>query len=132
MLKVCIAALLALALTGCGILYKVDVYQGNLLESKAVELLEPGMSKRVVFTLLGSPSIQDPFHNDRWDYVASVRKRGGKTEIKALTLTFQGDTLATISGDYFPEADEELMKEMARYGNLPRDDKKKKQQRPQG
>ncbi len=124
--KACLALLLGLALSGCGIIYKVDVYQGNLLESKAVEQLEPGLSKRQVFALLGSPSVQDPFHNERWDYVASVRKRGGETEVKALVLTFQGDTLAKVEGDYFPEADEQLMKDMRRYGNLPRDDKKKK------
>ncbi len=132
MFKACLAALIGLALSGCGLLYKVDIYQGNLLESKAVEQLEPGLSKRQVFALLGSPSVQDPFHTSRWDYVASVRKRGGDTEVKALVLTFQGDSLATISGDYFPEADEELMKEMRRYGNLPRDDKKKKRQQRSG
>ena len=129
MLKPCLALALGLALSGCGVIYKVDVYQGNLLESSAVEQLEPGLSKRQVFALLGSPSVQDPFHRSRWDYVATVSKRGGETEVKNLVLTFQGDTLATISGDYFPENDEALMKEMRRYGNLPRDDKKKRQQR---
>jgi outer membrane protein assembly factor BamE len=126
MLKLCLALLVALAVSGCGLVYKVDVYQGSLLESKAVEQLEPGMSKRQVFALLGSPSVQDPFHHERWDYIASVRKRGGDTEVKALVLTFQGDTLASIEGEYFPEADEELIKEMRRYGNLPRSDKQKK------
>lgn len=126
MQKFVIASLFALLLSGCGVLYKVDIYQGNLLEASAVEQLQPGLSKRQVFALLGSPSIQDPFHGQRWDYVASMRKRGGETEVKALVLTFQGDTLATISGDYFPENDEALMVEMRRYGNLPRDDKSKR------
>ncbi len=132
MLKPCLALSLAFALGGCGVIYKVDVYQGNLLESTAVEQLEPGLSKRQVFALLGSPSVQDPFHRSRWDYVATVSKRGEKTEVKNLVLTFQGDTLASISGDYFPENDEALMKDMRRYGNLPRDDKKKRQQRRGG
>lgn len=132
MLKPCLALALGLALSGCGVIYKVDVYQGNLLEASAVEQLEPGLSKRQVFALLGSPSVQDPFHRSRWDYVATVSKRGSRTEVKNLVLTFQGDTLATISGDYFPENDEALMKDMRRYGNLPRDDKKKRQQRRGG
>ncbi len=129
MLKPCLALALGLTVSGCGVIYKVDVYQGNLLEASAVEQLEPGLSKRQVFALLGSPSVQDPFHRSRWDYVATVSKRGSPTEVKNLVLTFQGDTLATISGDYFPENDEALMVEMRRYGNLPRDDKKKRQQR---
>lgn len=127
--KFFIASLFALLASGCGVLYKVDIYQGNLLEASSVEQLEPGLSKRQVFALLGSPSVQDPFHRQRWDYVASIRKRGGDTEVKALVLTFQGDTLASISGDYFPENDEALMIEMRRYGNLPREDKSKQRRR---
>lgn len=123
------ALALALLLGGCGLIYKVDVYQGNLLKTSAVEQLEPGMSKRQVFALLGSPSVQDPFHHSRWDYVSSVRKRGGDTDVKALTLTFQGDALASIEGDYFPDDDVALMRQMARYGNLPREERNK---RPRG
>ncbi|MBD8524512.1 outer membrane protein assembly factor BamE [Pseudomarimonas arenosa] len=123
-----IAALLATALSGCGIIYKVNVYQGNLLEARDVEQLKPGLNKRQVMALLGSPSVQDPFHKDRWDYVATVSRRGSDPEIKNLTLTFDGDQLADIGGDYFPEQDLELIRELYRqYGpNLPRDEKNKR------
>lgn len=121
--KFLIAIAFALATGGCGVLYKVDIYQGNLLEAEAVEQLKPGLTKRQVFALLGSPSIRDPFHASRWDYVASQRKRGGKTEVKALVLTFEGDLLATVEGEHFPENDEQLMRDMRRYGNLPREDR---------
>ena len=120
--------LLALAtaalLGGCGVIYKVDVYQGSLLEKRNVDQLKPGLTKRQVYALLGSPSVSDPFHQARWDYVATVAKRGGDPDIKNLVLTFEGDSLATIEGDYFPEQDEALAKEMRRYGNLPRDKEK--------
>jgi outer membrane protein assembly factor BamE len=113
-------------LGGCGVIYKVDVYQGSLLEKKNVEQLQTGFTKRQVFALLGSPSVQDPFHQSRWDYVATVSKRGRQTEVKNLVLTFDGDSLASIEGDYFPEQDEALAKEMRRYGNLPRDKDKER------
>ena len=120
--------LLALATTallgGCGVIYKVDVYQGSLLEKRNVDQLKPGLTKRQVYALLGSPSVSDPFHQERWDYVAPVAKRGGEADIKSLVLTFDGDALATIEGDYFPEQDEALAREMRRYGNLPRDKEK--------
>ena len=119
-LALAIAALTA----GCGVIYKVDVYQGSLLEKRDVDQLKPGLTKRQVYALLGSPSISDPFHQERWDYVASVSKRGRDPEIKNLVLTFDGDVLATIEGEYFPEQDEELAREMRRYGNLPRDTEK--------
>jgi len=111
----------AVLLGGCGLIYKVDVYQGNLLEKKNVDQLKTGLTKRQVFALLGSPSVRDPFHQSRWDYVSTVSKRGGDTEVKNLVLTFEGENLASIDGDYFPEQDEALVKEMRRYGNLPRE-----------
>ena len=109
-------------LGGCGVIYKVDVYQGSLLEKKNVEQLQTGQTKRQVFALLGSPSVQDPFHQSRWDYVASVQKRGGDREVKNLVLSFDGETLASIEGDYFPEQDLTLERTLrGRYGNLARD-----------
>jgi outer membrane protein assembly factor BamE len=126
MSKLLIALFCAAFLAGCGLIYKVDIYQGNLLETKNVEQLKAGLTKRQVYALLGTPSVQDPFHQSRWDYVATVSKRGGDTEIKNLVLTFDGDTLATIDGDYFPEQDEELAREMTRYGNLPREKDKER------
>ena len=122
------ALLLTAALTaGCGIIYHTPVYQGNLLESKNVEQLKVGMSKQDVIALVGSPSIADPFHSQRWDYVATEQDRRAqrKPDIKTLTLTFDGNALASIEGNYFPEQDKELSKKMARFGNLPRDKKKK-------
>lgn len=119
----------AMLLGGCGVIYKVDVYQGNLLEKKNVDQLKTGLTKRQVFALLGSPSVRDPFHQSRWDYISTVSKRGGDTEVKNLVLTFEGDNLASIDGDYLPEQDEALVKEMRRYGNLPREKDKERRGR---
>jgi outer membrane protein assembly factor BamE len=124
MRKLLLALLVAALLGGCGVIYKVDVYQGSLLEKKNVDQLKPGLTKRQVYALLGTPSVSDPFHQERWDYVATVRLRGGDTDIKNLVLTFDGDVLATVEGDYFPEEDDALARKMRRYGNLPRDKEK--------
>ena len=115
------------ATAGCGVIYHAPVYQGNLLESKNVEQLKPGMSKQAVLALLGTPSIADPFHSQRWDYAATEQDHRGQTrpEIKTLSLTFNGDVLASIDGTYFPEQDKDLAKKMTKFGNLPRDKKKK-------
>ncbi|HEU0153819.1 MAG TPA: outer membrane protein assembly factor BamE [Arenimonas sp.] len=118
--------------TGCGLIYRQPVFQGNLLESKNVEQLKAGMTRQQVFSLLGSPPVADPFHQDRWDYVATERRRRGDTEIKNLTLWFEGETLARWEGEYFPEADQALAIEMRRFGNLARDKDKPRQPRPQG
>ncbi|MBK9493343.1 MAG: Outer membrane protein assembly factor BamE precursor [Alphaproteobacteria bacterium ADurb.BinA280] len=116
----------ALLFSGCGIIYKVDVYQGNLLDERNVAQLKTGMSKRQVLSLLGTPAVRDPFHAARWDYVATQSQRGSDTEVKNLSLMFDGDTLTSIEGDYFAKQDDELRKRLARYGNLPKEERNKR------
>ena len=114
--------LVALGTAGCGILYKQPIYQGNLIEQSAVEQLQVGMGKQQVLTLLGTPSIADPFHHQRWDYTATERvNRRGTTEVKNLTLWFENDALARWDGEYFAEQDKELSERMRRFGNLPKE-----------
>ncbi len=123
-----LVAALAAMTAGCGILYRQPIYQGNLLEKTAIDQLQTGMSKQQVAALLGSPSIADPFHHDRWDYTTTQRTgRTGKAEIKNFTLHFENDSLAKWDGDYFAEQDEELARLAPKqFGyNLKKDDKKK-------
>ena len=127
MRKLLFVAALAVAASGCGVLYKQPIYQGNLIEKKAADQLQVGMSRQQVQALLGTPSVADPFHHDRWDYIASERTgRMGHTQVKDLTLWFQGDSLAKWEGEYFAEQDEALVQEMRKFGNLPKDKGKKK------
>ena len=115
-----------LLLGGCGLIYKVDVYQGNRLDEDGVAQLKPGLSKRQVQSLIGAPALDDPFHASRWDYISTVSQRGEKMQVRNLVLTFDGDSLATIEGDSFPEENLELMRRMTRYGNLAKEKDKKR------
>ena len=132
MRKLVLIALLASATAGCGILYRQPIYQGNLLEKAQVDQLQAGMSKQQVEALIGSPSIADPFHHDRWDYTASERvHRTGRTEVKSMTLWFENEALSKWEGEYFPEQDAELARFVTRkFGpNLAKDDKNKRRGR---
>src|SRR3546814_11353034 len=53
MRKLLILALVALMVSGCGIVYRQPIYQGNLLEKSAIDQLQPGMSKQQAIGLLG-------------------------------------------------------------------------------
>ncbi|MBL8298887.1 MAG: outer membrane protein assembly factor BamE [Rhodanobacteraceae bacterium] len=106
---------LAFTLAGCGIVYRPDVQQGSLLSKPIVDQLKPGMTKRQVTLLLGTPSLTSPFESDRWDYVSSIQRRGGKITTKNLSLTFENDALARIEGDYFPEDPQQLIKDAKKY-----------------
>jgi outer membrane protein assembly factor BamE len=132
MRKLVLVLSVALVTTGCGIVYRQPIYQGNLLEKTAVDQLQVGMSKQQVLLLLGTPSIADPFHHERWDYTASQRVgRVHKAEAKNFTLWFEGDALTKWEGDYFPEQDEQLAKaSVKQFGrNLAKDKDKEKKRR---
>ncbi|MDR6674837.1 outer membrane protein assembly factor BamE [Xanthomonas sp. 1678] len=124
-----LVAVVALSTAGCGIIYKQPIYQGNLIKQAAVDQLKVGQSKQQVSALLGTPSIPDPFHAQRWDYTSSERvDRVGKTEIKNFVVYFENDTVTRWEGEYFPDRDSELAKNSVRqFGrNLAKDKKKQR------
>ena len=129
MRKAFLFLLAAVLLSGCNFAYRQPIFQGNLLDKQNVEQLKPGMTRTQVIALVGDPPVADPFHHERWDYIASARRGHGKTEVKNLTLWFEGDALAKMEGEYFPERDSELLKQISKFGfyNLPKekDDKKR-------
>jgi len=99
-----LAVLAAVLLSACSALaYKQDIQQGNVLDNEDVAQLETGMTKRQVQVLLGTPSIQSPFHSDRWDYMNSYAPRGNKPKLRVLTLFFDNNSLASIEGSYLDE-----------------------------
>ena len=129
MRKLLLVLIATLLVSGCGLLYRQPVFQGNLLDKTAVDQLQAGMDRQQVMVLLGTPSIRDPFHHDRWDYVASQRiGRTGKPEVKAMTLWFENGQLSRWEGEYFPEQDSELSRDAIRYfgPNLAKDKNKRR------
>ena len=45
------------------LLYKIDIQQGNVINQEMLNKLEPGMDKKRVKFIMGTPVIVDPFHN---------------------------------------------------------------------
>ncbi len=110
-LTTCVALLL---LAGCGVVYKQNIQQGNVLDRDDVAQLQEGMTKRQVEILLGSPSIRSPFHGNRWDYMNTFTVRGRKTTRRVLTLHFEDDRLVRMEGNYLDEQEltDEALREM--------------------
>jgi len=76
--------------------YKPSIMQGSVLDIKTVEKLQLGMSKNAVMNLIGSPSINDPFHHYQWDYIHHSIINGEQVINYHLRLIFDGDILAEI------------------------------------
>jgi outer membrane protein assembly factor BamE len=100
-----ITMLLATAvLSGCGLIYKQNIQQGNAIEQEDLDELYIGMNQRQVLFVLGTPSVRDPFHQDRWDYVQTFSRRGGDPVMRTVTLRFDNGLLSEIIGQDDPFA----------------------------
>lgn len=84
--------------TGCKLIYKQNVQQGNAHEQEDLDQVQLGMTKKQVAYLLGTPAVQDPFHKDRWDYISMLSRRGGEPVRRLVTLTFENDVLIATDG----------------------------------
>jgi outer membrane protein assembly factor BamE len=82
--------------------YKISIPQGNIITQEMVDQLRPGMTKRQVIFVMGTPLVRDPYHQDRWDYVYNFQPGGGERGQERLSVLFQDDQLLQISGDFNP------------------------------
>ena len=76
--------------------YKIPFDQGHLIEKNKIEQLRAGLTKEQVTFLLGTPSIIDVFHQDRWDYIYFDRVKGEFSEPKTLTIFFANEIVREI------------------------------------
>ena len=94
-------------LSGCSLndlpfVYHIDVQQGNVLSQQKIAQLKQGMTEAQVRFLLGTPSVTDPFHPDRWDYVYTDEPGGKRRITKRLTLFFNDGKLKSAAGGELP------------------------------
>lgn len=87
-----------LTTTGCNLIYKQNVQQGNAIEQDKLDQLRTGMTMSQVAYLLGTPAIRDPFHQNRWDYVYTYARRGKNQATRQVTLRFKDAVLVEMSG----------------------------------
>ena len=100
--------LLAIMLSACsGIpklsfpgVYRIDIPQGNIINQDMIDQLRPGLSKRQVTYIMGTPLVRDTFNQDRWDYVYSIQRGGGERMQESVSVFFQDGELTHFEGDY--------------------------------
>jgi len=85
---------------GSGCVYRANISQGNLIKQEDLDQVDVGMTRNQVRFLLGTPLIDDPFHQARWDYVYFVRiGRNPATFKRWVTIVFEGDVVVEIRED---------------------------------
>ena len=86
----------ALLLAG-GCVYQAALSQGNLLEQEVIDQVEVGMTRGQIRFLLGTPMIDDPFHENRWDYIYYLRIGRDKAIFKRwMSIYFEGENVSEV------------------------------------
>ncbi|QFT56296.1 outer membrane protein assembly factor BamE [Microbulbifer sp. THAF38] len=82
--------------------HRIEVQQGNIITQEMVDQLKPGMTRRQVQFVLGTPLLEDTYNPNRWDYINRVRDKKGKITQKRFSVYFEEDSLVATSGDWQP------------------------------
>jgi outer membrane protein assembly factor BamE len=102
-----LVGLAASLISACGVFspYRYNIPQGNYVTADAVRQVKSGMSREQVRQILGSPLINDPFRQDRWDYVFFFQFADGKTDSRRTSVHFAKDVVAKVEATELPESE---------------------------
>ncbi|MEJ2419898.1 MAG: outer membrane protein assembly factor BamE [Exilibacterium sp.] len=107
-----LASLILTTLAGCSYfqfpgVYKIDVQQGNIVTQEMVNKLKPGMTKRQVRFIMGTPLVVDTFNQNRWDYYYSLLNANGDITKERVSIFFDDDKLTHLTGAYRPNEEKD-------------------------
>lgn len=102
---VCIATSTLSACSGneWGFPWRAPQQQGNWLTKDQVSLLQKGMTEQQVLYALGSPTLRDIFHPDRWDYPYYFIPGNGEVVQRNFSVWFVDGKLDRWGGDEMPD-----------------------------
>lgn len=104
-----IAVAALVTLVGCssgkwGFPYRAPTQQGNWVSAEQVSYLRQGFTKDQVLYALGTPTLVDIFHPNRWDYPYHYKPGYGAPVYRNLSLWFdENDLLERWEHDSLPE-----------------------------
>jgi outer membrane protein assembly factor BamE len=100
------------------VLYIPEVVQGNFVSREQKDYLKTGMTRQQVRDVLGTPLVASIFHEQRWDYVFTIRRQGVAPQSFSLSAWFKGDTLERITSDDLPSETEFVTKLVVKKSGL--------------
>jgi len=76
--------------------HKITIQQGNLINETQLDRVAVGMDREMVRNLIGTPVIQTPFQQDRWDYLYTRGPAGTAIEARRVSIEFVDEKVASI------------------------------------
>ena len=106
-------------ISACSIpqVYKLTVQQGNIVTQDMLDELKPGVTKRQVAYVMGTPLLKSPFEAERWDYLYTLERRDKVVKSYQVTVFFENDLYARYEGEVPQEEKPEKQQEILKEGN---------------
>ncbi len=86
-----------LSLSGCWLVFKPDIRQGNIIDSDKVNSIRVGMTPQQVIAIMGNPVMINPFTDNRLIYVYSLQPGHGKFMAKQLIVNFSAGRVTSYN-----------------------------------
>ena len=101
-------------ISACSIpqVYKLTVQQGNIVTQDMVNQLKEGMTKRQVAYVMGTPLIQSPYQQERWDYLYTLERRDKIVKSYQISVFFKDDLYTHFEGEVPSEEKPEVQQEV--------------------
>lgn len=106
-MRIFLLALLTASICGCGIIYKLPTRQGNVIEQDELDKLKVGMSREQVRFVMGTPIAATSLQPNRWDYLGYYKSPRGEKFTRKVSLYFEADKLARMTGTEAPKKKEQ-------------------------
>jgi outer membrane protein assembly factor BamE len=100
-----LTALLILQIQACSFpgVFKINVQQGNIINTEMLETLKPGMTKKQVHFVLGKPVLDNLFNDDLENYVYTYQKAGGEIAQQTIKIFYKDDIFERYEGTLLEE-----------------------------
>lgn len=106
MKKFLVASCFMIILSGCtvfeGLVYRIDVPQGNYLEQRDIDQLRVNMTKAQVEFVMGTPVASNVFRQDVWHYIFDMNAGTSPKDNfrSSVVLRFENDRLVSYEGTF--------------------------------
>ena len=86
----------SLALSGCHIMYRQDVSQGNLISHFQASQIKPGMTIAAVVNRLGAPVLKNIYPSERLIYAYSLQPGYGALKTQQVVIHFKRNRVTRV------------------------------------